>query len=76
MSSFYLRTRCMATLTPVLKALVGNILFPVLAEYQFNPPLLSLAIGIGFFFGAPFWGLSSDIWGRRCVYCLPSIDIA
>ncbi|KIM38934.1 hypothetical protein M413DRAFT_29849 [Hebeloma cylindrosporum] len=49
-------------------ALVGNILYPVLAEYQFNPPLLSLALALGFFVGSLFWGLSSDIWGRRYVF--------
>jgi len=53
---------------PPCKVLVGNILYPVLAEYQFNPPLLSLAMALGFFVGALFWGLSSDIWGRRCVF--------
>ena len=52
------------------KALVGNILYPVLAEYQFNPPLLSLAFTLGSFLGTFLWGLSSDIWGRRCVFLL------
>ena len=62
----FLLMRFRKTLIPC-KALVGNILYPVLAEYQFNPPLLSLAIALGFFAGALFWGLSSDIWGRRYV---------
>ena len=73
MSSFYLRTRCTTTLTPPFKALVGNILYPVLAEYEFNPPLLSLAIAVGFLIGALLWGFSSDIWGRRYLYSLPLI---
>ena len=52
------------------KSLVANILYPALAEYQFNPALLSLAFGVGSFVGTFLWGLSSDIWGRRCVFPL------
>ena len=66
-SSFDLRTMCTTTLTPC-KALVGNILYPVGVEYQYNPPFLSLAMGLGVFVDALFWGFSSDIWGRRSVY--------
>ena len=57
-------------LWPSCKVLFANILYPVQIEYQFNPPLLSLAMGLGFSVGALFWGFSSDIWGRRCV-CSP-----
>ena len=60
-------------LWPPCKVLFANILYPVQVEYQFNPPLLSLAMGLGFFVGALFWGFSSDIWGRRCVFPRPLI---
>ena len=63
----FLLTRCTITLT-LCKALVGNILYPVLAEYRFKPALLSLSIAIGFFIGVFVWGLSIDTWGRRCVF--------
>ena len=48
-------------LWPSCKVLFANILYPVEAEYQFNPPLLALAMGLGFFVGALFWWFSSDI---------------
>jgi len=65
----FLRTRCTITLT-LCKSLVGNILYPVLAEYRFKPALLSLSIAIGFFIGVFVWGLSIDTWGRRWVLIL------
>ncbi|KZP05085.1 MFS general substrate transporter [Athelia psychrophila] len=45
--------------------LSGLILSPVIAEFHFDGPLLSLACNIGLFFGAVFWGMGCDIWGRR-----------
>jgi MFS family permease len=45
--------------------LTGLILSPVLLEFNFNGPFLSLASNIGLFVGAVFWGLGSDVWGRR-----------
>ncbi|KAH8101240.1 MFS general substrate transporter [Cristinia sonorae] len=45
--------------------LSGLILAPVVAEFQFQGPFLSLAINVGLFVGAVFWGLGCDIWGRR-----------
>ncbi|KII90256.1 hypothetical protein PLICRDRAFT_40461 [Plicaturopsis crispa FD-325 SS-3] len=45
--------------------LTGLILSPVINEFKFNGPFLSLASNIGLFVGAVFWGLMSDIWGRR-----------
>ena len=57
----------------VHKSLVGNVLYPVSAEFKFNPPILYLAISLGFFVGGLFWGFSTDIWGRRYVYSLPLI---
>ncbi|KAI0920327.1 MFS sugar transporter [Taiwanofungus camphoratus] len=43
----------------------GLILSPVVSEFQFRSPFLSLALNIGLFVGAVFWGLGCDIWGRR-----------
>ncbi|KAI0370954.1 MFS general substrate transporter [Pilatotrama ljubarskyi] len=43
----------------------GLILSPVVNEFRFNGPFLSLALNIGLFVGAVFWGLGCDIWGRR-----------
>lgn len=45
--------------------LSGLILAPVVNEFHFNGPLLSLASNIGLLVGAVFWGLGCDIWGRR-----------
>ncbi|KAL1937935.1 hypothetical protein VTO73DRAFT_12685 [Trametes versicolor] len=43
----------------------GLILSPVVNEFHFNGPFLSLALNIGLFVGAVFWGLGCDVWGRR-----------
>ena len=43
----------------------GLILSPVVNEFRFNGPFLSLAMNIGLFVGAVFWGFGCDIWGRR-----------
>ncbi|KAF9235006.1 major facilitator superfamily domain-containing protein [Melanogaster broomeanus] len=45
--------------------LSGLILTPVIYEFHFNGPFLSLATNIGLLVGAVFWGLGCDIWGRR-----------
>ncbi|KAL4248788.1 MFS transporter superfamily protein [Abortiporus biennis] len=45
--------------------LSGLILSPVINEFNFQGPFLSLAINVGLFVGAVFWGLGCDIWGRR-----------
>ncbi|KAG1796976.1 major facilitator superfamily domain-containing protein [Suillus plorans] len=45
--------------------LSGLILTPVVNEFHFNGPFLSLASNIGLLVGAVFWGLGCDIWGRR-----------
>lgn len=50
--------------------LSGLILAPVVSEFQFQGPFLSLAVNIGLFVGAVFWGLGCDIWGRRLVTSL------
>ncbi|KAF8870172.1 MFS general substrate transporter [Infundibulicybe gibba] len=43
----------------------GLILAPVVAEFRFDGPFLSLASNVGLLVGAVFWGLGCDIWGRR-----------
>ncbi|KAI8992844.1 MFS general substrate transporter [Trametes punicea] len=43
----------------------GLILSPAVNEFHFNGPFLSLALNIGLFVGAVFWGFGCDVWGRR-----------
>ena len=45
--------------------LSGLILTPVVAEFGFKPPYLSLALNLGFFVGVVVWGVGCDVWGRR-----------
>ncbi|KAG1719613.1 hypothetical protein EDB19DRAFT_1647952, partial [Suillus lakei] len=45
----------------------GLILTPVANEFNVLGPWLKLAKNIGLLVGAAFWGVLSDIWGRRCV---------
>ncbi|KAJ7173856.1 MFS general substrate transporter [Mycena filopes] len=45
--------------------ITGLILAPVIAEFKFNGPFLSLAANIGLLVGAIVWGLGSDVWGRK-----------
>ncbi|KDR77989.1 hypothetical protein GALMADRAFT_278352 [Galerina marginata CBS 339.88] len=45
--------------------ITGLILAPVVDEFHFNTPFLSLAANAGLLVGAVFWGLGCDIWGRR-----------
>ncbi|KAF9647905.1 MFS general substrate transporter [Thelephora ganbajun] len=45
--------------------LSGLILTPVVAEFGFKPPYLSLALNTGLFVGAVVWGIGCDVWGRR-----------
>ncbi|KAF9265777.1 MFS general substrate transporter [Marasmius fiardii PR-910] len=43
----------------------GLILPPVLNEFAFDGPFIKLGQNIGLLVGAVFWGVGSDIWGRR-----------
>ncbi|KAG6835635.1 hypothetical protein H0H93_016327 [Arthromyces matolae] len=43
----------------------GLILAPVVNEFNFNGPFLKLGQNIGLLVGAVFWGVGSDIWGRK-----------
>ncbi|KAI0754770.1 MFS general substrate transporter [Daedaleopsis nitida] len=46
--------------------LTGLIINPVVNEFAgFKSPFLVLAQSIGLMIGALFWGVGSDIWGRR-----------
>jgi hypothetical protein len=45
----------------------GLIFAPVVQEFGFRGPFLKLAQNIGLLVGAAFWGLASDVWGRRSV---------
>lgn len=53
--------------TMLYQALAALILTPVIYEFHFDGPFLSLATNIGLLVGAVFWGLGCDIWGRRSV---------
>ncbi|KAH9949811.1 MFS general substrate transporter [Amylocystis lapponica] len=43
----------------------GLILSPVVNEFNFQGPFLELGGNIGLLVGAAFWGVASDVWGRR-----------
>ena len=48
-----------------LQIVTGLILSPVIHEFDVEGPFLKLAQNIGLLVGAAFWGVTSDIWGRR-----------
>ncbi|KAF9039963.1 MFS general substrate transporter [Panaeolus papilionaceus] len=48
--------------------LTGLILTPVVNEFKFDVPFLSLAANVGLLVGAMFWGLGADIWGRKFAF--------
>ncbi|KAF8443664.1 MFS general substrate transporter [Boletus edulis BED1] len=48
----------------------GLILSPVVYEFNVEGPYLKLAQNIGLLVGAAFWGVTSDIWGRRWAFNL------
>ncbi|KAI0769081.1 sugar transporter [Trametes elegans] len=43
----------------------GLILDPVVNEFHFQGPYLKLGQNIGLLIGAAFWGVASDVWGRK-----------
>jgi hypothetical protein len=43
----------------------------VVNEFVFQGPFLKLGQNIGLLVGAVFWGIGSDIWGRRYFYKCP-----
>ncbi|KAF8422835.1 major facilitator superfamily domain-containing protein [Boletus edulis BED1] len=48
----------------------GLILSPVVYEFNVEGPYLKLAQNIGLLVGAAFWGVTSNIWGRRWAFNL------
>lgn len=50
--------------------LSGLILTPVLFEFDFKAPYLSLAANVGLLVGAIFWSFGCDIWGRKWLFNL------
>ncbi|KAF8963294.1 MFS general substrate transporter [Flammula alnicola] len=50
--------------------ITGLILTPVIDEFHFDAPFLSLAANAGLLVGALFWGIGSDVWGRRWCFNL------
>ncbi|KAG9309971.1 MFS general substrate transporter [Chiua virens] len=56
---------------PLLWGVVtGLILTPVVYEFNVEGPYLKLAQNIGLLVGAAFWGVESDVWGRRWAFNL------
>jgi len=49
----------------LLKIVTGLILTPVANEFAFKAPFLKLGQNIGLLVGAVFWGVGSDVWGRK-----------
>lgn len=49
-----------------MKIVTGLILSPVTNEFVFKGPYLKLGQNIGLLLGAVFWGIGSDVWGRKC----------
>ncbi|KAG9125320.1 hypothetical protein FRC07_008101 [Ceratobasidium sp. 392] len=45
--------------------IAGIILGPVIQEFQFQGPFLTLATNIGLLVGAMGWSAGSDVWGRK-----------
>ncbi|KAA1474777.1 MFS general substrate transporter [Dentipellis sp. KUC8613] len=48
----------------------GLILSPVVNEFNFQGPFLKLGQNIGLLVGAAFWGVGSDVWGRKWCFNL------
>ena len=71
--TWYLGFAALGTKNRHAQLIGGLILSPVVSEFQFQSPFLSLAMNIGLFVGAVFWGLGCDIWGRRLGYLYPAV---
>ncbi|KAF8267332.1 MFS general substrate transporter [Lactarius quietus] len=48
----------------------GLIFTPVVNEFAFRGPFLKLGQNIGLLVGAVFWGIGSDVWGRKLAFNL------
>ena len=67
LSSSYQHLSRKLTVPHPFQIVTGLILAPVVQEFSFKGPFLKLAQNIGLLVGAAFWGLASDVWGRRFV---------
>ena len=47
--------------------ITGLILTAVSNEFNFQSPFVKLAQSLGQLVGCTFWGVASDVWGRRYV---------
>ena len=45
-------------------------------EFGFQGPFLKLGQNIGLLVGAAFWGVGSDVWGRKYVHVHLALFIA
>ncbi|KAG6873000.1 hypothetical protein C0995_004132 [Termitomyces sp. Mi166 len=54
----------------------GLILAPVVNEFNFEGPFLKLGQNIGLLVGAVFWGVGSDVWGRKISFNITLLLIA
>lgn len=48
--------------------MTGLIFNPVVNEFGFHGEFLKLGQNIGLLVGAAFWGVGSDVWGRKYVF--------
>ncbi|KAJ6615120.1 major facilitator superfamily domain-containing protein [Mycena sp. CBHHK59/15] len=53
-----------------MQIVTGLILVPVVNEFSFQGPFLKLGQNIGLLVGAAFWGVGSDVWGRKISFNL------
>lgn len=56
--------------------MTGLIFAPVVNEFHFQGPFLKLGQNIGLLVGAAFWGVGSDVWGRKYAISHPSLRLA
>ncbi|KAF9458766.1 MFS general substrate transporter [Collybia nuda] len=54
----------------------GLILAPVVNEFRFEGPFLKLGQNVGLLVGAVFWGVGSDIWGRKISFNITLLIVA
>ncbi|KAJ2914338.1 hypothetical protein MD484_g6080, partial [Candolleomyces efflorescens] len=54
----------------------GLIIPPTVNEFDYEPPWLKLGQNIGLLIGAAFWGVGSDIWGRKVSFNITMLIIA
>ncbi|KAJ2987973.1 hypothetical protein NUW54_g9264 [Trametes sanguinea] len=59
------RRRIWMVLITYRPIVTGLILDPVVNEFHFQGPFLKLGQNIGLLVGAAFWGVASDVWGRK-----------